>query len=411
MTYDEVISTMKNMDKFGKGDSIEVTQQLLNECGNPEKKIRFVHIAGTNGKGSVSNYLTSIFVENNNKVGTFNSPSVFSYNERFLFCGRPIDNKTLKKILLSVLDKAKSIENDKIKVNAFQIELVVALLWFEKMQCDIVVLETGLGGAKDPTNVIPKKEIAIITQIGLDHTKILGDNIESIAKEKFGIVKDCPLIVNKQNSKIDKVFTKSNELVWTDDIFVLYNDLEGQKFLSNQNLYQISMLGFHQIENANLAIQAMQILNAKGFAISNVAIKEGLKKAKLKGRFQVEKHNGKTFVFDGAHNESGIIALIKSLKVYFKDKKISIIFGMLKDKDFKKAIEILAKENFDFYSVTVQNDRALNAQAISQEFEKQGKICKPINMDKPTILNINSEVVCICGSLAFIDITQKIILH
>ncbi|HKL94199.1 MAG TPA: folylpolyglutamate synthase/dihydrofolate synthase family protein [Clostridia bacterium] len=420
MNYLEAVDFITNVEKFGSVFGLETVRELLRRLGNPDKNLRFVHIAGTNGKGSVSSYLTSILVEAGYKVGTFNSPSVFCYNERYLVNGIQIDDETVARLLSVVRDARAQMETLGLALpTAFEIEFAVALLWFAECKCDIVVLETGLGGRLDATNVIEKKELAIITSIGLDHTKILGDTVAKIAAEKVAIVKDCPLVTFCQSDEVMKVLSCVKDLRLAETPESICDSLSGQVFELNGKRYAISMLGSHQLENASLVVKACEVLSEKGFEICETALKNGLLKAKWAGRMEIlsvtadNSKQTKTIILDGAHNPDGARILQNALSHYFKEKKIALVFGMFADKDVEAVANAICKGKEKIIMVTPPSKRGLNAselEKIALQYCSKTLVAKTIEEGVCMAIESDCEVVCVCGSLSILSAARKEIL-
>ncbi|MDD4839280.1 MAG: bifunctional folylpolyglutamate synthase/dihydrofolate synthase [Clostridia bacterium] len=422
MNYSEAIKFITNVEKFGSVFGLDTVRELLHRLNNPDNNLRFVHIAGTNGKGSVSCFMTSIVKEAGMKVGTFNSPSVFSYNERYLIDGKAIDNETVAKLLSVVSDARDKMGKDGLQLpTAFEIEFAVALLWFSEQNCDIVVLETGLGGRLDATNVIKKKELAIITSIALDHTKVLGDTVGKIAVEKVAIVKDCPLVTFKQCDEVMNVLGKVEDLRLTNKAVSISDNLNGQEFEICGDKYFISMLGEHQLENASLAIKAVEVLRENGYLISETALQKGLANAKWAGRLELLENNisdkseqHKYVILDGAHNPDGARILHNALNHYFGGKRIVLVFGMFSDKDVWSVASILTKDCCEVFTVTPPSSRGLDAKELKQivsQYCDNTKATYSIKEAVELALEGESEVVCVCGSLSILSEARKEILN
>ncbi|MEG1662992.1 MAG: Mur ligase family protein, partial [Clostridia bacterium] len=334
MFYKEAVDYIKNIERLGSDYGIERMRELLVLLGEPDKNLKFVHVAGTNGKGSVCAYLTQILMQAGHKVGTYNSPSVFCYNERFCINGKPISDDMVAKYM-SIIRQA--IENeqkmrdafklDKFAPTAFEIETALMFSCFFEEECDICVIETGLGGRWDATNVIEDKELAVITSIGLDHCAILGDTLSKIAAEKAAITKKT-VVTCAQNDEImqeishpyniengEKKFYKVDVVV-AKEATPISADLSGQKFLYDKKEYKIKLLGDHQLINASIAIAAAEQLNAR-WNITAENIRQGLQNTAWSARFEIvndakERFNisvphDKVLVLDGGHNPQGAL--------------------------------------------------------------------------------------------------------
>ncbi len=417
MKYLELIEKISNMKKFSSGETYVALNLMLNHFGNPQKKFKFVHVAGTNGKGSVCQFVSSILFESGYKVGLFSSPSVFLYNERFVVNKENASDDLIEWALQTVFDAQNLIENEYgVEFNAFEIEFVSALLIFEKLKCEVVVLETGLGGKKDTTNVIEQKEVAVITKIGLDHMNILGNSLKEIAEEKFGIAKTFPLVVCHQNKVVDSVFQKSQNIFWAENAENLKDDCHQQNFLWKGHEYCICLIGKHQIENARLALKTVEVLKDKGWKISQKNIEEGLKKARNNGRFEIFEHGDKTFVIDGAHNLDGIYALKESISRLFCGKKICLIVGMFGDKATEQVAKLWSEFDVDLKTVSTSGKRALTGAQLKKMIVENAKQ-KIVAEDFSALQNAltktiaqNYEVICITGSLSLMKEAREEVL-
>ncbi len=415
---------------------------LLDLLGAPDKCLKFVHVAGTNGTGSVCAYLSSILKESGYKVGTYNSPSVFCYNERWLVDGKPLSDEDVARYMTEVRnciesenkrrreaenrinaqEQKRGEDNGLVPKNAvkrdissgneagnarlsslnarvlegefnptaFEIETAVAMLAFKDKGADIAVLETGLGGRWDATNAIEKKELAVITPIGLDHCALLGNTLGEIASEKAAIIRD-DVVTSRQADEImreiEKPFLIENgerryipaKLHIASEAKPISASVKGQNFEYEGKTFEIKLLGAHQLINASIAICAVRVLREKGWSISEEALDGGLKKAEWHARLEIvenaEKYGlsvpeGKTLVFDGAHNPHGAAALKDALSSLFKDKRIHLVSGILKDKDVDGIIKLLAPLASRITAVTPPSPRALGADKLAEKIER-----------------------------------------
>lgn len=430
MFYQEAIDYISNIERAGSDYGIERMRELLDLLGEPDDKLKFVHVAGTNGKGSVCAYLTSILKEAGYKVGTYNSPSVFCYNERWLIDGNPLCDEDVAKYLTIVKECIEQ-ENilrsafgiDRITPTAFEIETAVAMLAFYEKECDICILETGLGGRWDATNAIRQKELAIITAIGLDHCQILGNTLGEIASEKSAIIKDIVVTLKQQDEIMHEIYHPyviedgkrkdiKADVHLCKDYTIIASDVSGQSFEYEGESYRIKMLGKHQICNAILAIEAVKILCRKHFDISEQDIKNGLENTLWKARFQIVENTqsaldmsipcGKTLVFDGSHNPHGAKTLACGIEEYFKDSKVHLVLGMLKDKDVDGVCKILAPLARKITTVTPPSPRAMDAfmlKEIAQKYCNDVTVAEDMKGGVKSALCGDCDVVILCGSL------------
>lgn len=394
MFYQEAIDYIKNIERSGSDYGIERMRELLDLLGAPDRHLKFVHIAGTNGKGSVSAYLTSILKEAGYKVGTYNSPSVFCYNERWLINGQPLSDDDVAKYLTVVKECIQSeqilrqaFDIGEFKPTAFEQETAVAMLAFFDKECDICVLETGLGGRWDATNAIDDKVLSIVTPIGLDHCALLGNTLGEIASEKAAIIKDEVVTCNQPPEVMEqlrrpfsikdgkKEYRKATVVVCKQPQF-LHGDICGQTFLYDGKKYEISMLGQHQLVNASIAICAVGKLRKKHFSIDDNALEKGLKNTVWKARLQVVKNakeefnitipQDKVLVFDGSHNPQGAMALANAIKELFENKRIHLVLGILKDKDVQGICDTLVPLASKVTCITPPSPRAMKKEELQK---------------------------------------------
>lgn len=327
-TYKQAIDILTSQGKFHIKLGLERVLQMLELMGNPQKSLQFIHVAGTNGKGSVCAMLSAIIGINGLRVGLFTSPHVFEYTERIKINDVEIEKEIFAQL---VNDIVKLADKSEVHLTEFEILAVVAFKYFVGNNVDIVLLETGLGGRLDATNVIDNNICSIITHIDLDHTERLGDTIDKIAYEKAGIIKEnCPVIVSHSNLGFGTINTVAKEK--KSEIIIVQ---EGQNLL----LEKFALKGTYQAENLALVLSAINILRQNGFNISPKVIDEGLKRVNHPCRFQyLEKEN---ILIDGAHNPNGTKALRESLDYYFPNQKIKYIFGCLKNKKYSQMLKNL----------------------------------------------------------------------
>ena len=392
--YQEAIDYIKNIERSGSDYGIERMRELLDLLGAPDRHLKFVHIAGTNGKGSVSAYLTSILKEAGYKVGTYNSPSVFCYNERWLINGQPLSDDDVAKYLTVVKECIQSeqilrqaFDIGEFKPTAFEQETAVAMLAFFDKECDICVLETGLGGRWDATNAIDDKVLSIVTPIGLDHCALLGNTLGEIASEKAAIIKDEVVTCNQPPEVMEqlrrpfsikdgkKEYRKATVVVCKQPQF-LHGGICGQTFLYDGKKYEISMLGQHQLVNASIAICAVGELRKKHFSIDDNALEKGLKNTVWKARLQVVKNakedfnitipQDKVLVFDGSHNPQGAMTLANAIKELFENKRIHLVLGILKDKDVQGICDTLVPLASKVTCITPPSPRAMKKEELQK---------------------------------------------
>ena len=404
MNYEESINYIKKISKFGSVFGLETMKKFLARLGNPEKGLRFVHVAGTNGKGSTTAYLSSILTEQGYKTGTYISPSVFCYNERFMLDGKMISDDDLALYMTTAKDAVEQMKKEGENLpTAFEIETALALLYFKAKGADICVLETGLGGRLDATNAVDKKLLAVVTKIGMDHMQILGSSLKKIAAEKLAIVKGCPLCTVEQPSEVmPLVYSLSESYVAKGYELLSYSD-KGQTFSFEGMKYDIPLLGRHQIENASLAVLSAKVLNSKGFTISDEAIYNGLKNTKWQGRFEIIDCVKGKLILDGAHNEDGAKALYSALCDYFPDRKIGAVMASFKDKEYQKTVEIISGAVDEIYTVNAEGERSLPAENLAEIASKFVKAKAFENIqDAISKMFVHHDVVVVCGTLSIL---------
>lgn len=398
---------------------------LLELLGNPQNELKFIHISGTNGKGSVLAYLSTILTVAGYRTGRYISPTLFSYRERI-----QVDEKVIEKdsLAVHVTAIAEAIEKMQAKgedtPTLFEAETAMAFLYFKEKQCDIAVLETGLGGTQDATNVINTPVLEIITSISMDHTTILGDTLEKIAAEKAGIIKPDTIVVSAaQQPEAEKVITKTCrernctcQIVSLSDISDICCGYERQSFsYRSWNNAVISLAGSYQIQNAALALEAVSALRKIGFSLSDRQVYDGLLNTRWRGRFTVIQKNP-VVIMDGAHNPAAAKELQRSLKLYFQDKKLYYIFGIFQDKDYQKVIELTAPLAEHIITIeTRDNPRAMAAKALAEavaavnpSVEAADSIQQAVS--KTMTLAEQEDAVIIFGSLSFLGEAEKAVM-
>lgn len=358
--YPDITEILKNYGQKGSKYGLGRARALLDIFGSPDKKLKTVHIAGSNGKGSIAAYMTNILVAAGRKVGTFTSPEVFSYYEQFLFNGKPAED--FMKYYLSEAYTAALAMRD--KPTAFEIETAAALAAFCAAGCEYAVVECGLGGRDDATNAISRKEVAVISSVSLEHTAILGDTVQKICENKTGIIKDCPVVISAlQSGEGRKYLSRYTDKFAGDGLEILSRTPDGQYFSYGGAQYFIRMHGDAQCYNAAAAADAAKILGISGCAIS-----AGLVLTKLAGRCEEISKGGKTYILDGAHNPAAFAPLLDTLG-RLQGKK-SLVFGCLSDKDVS-AVSSCLKPAFDeIILVSPPSYRAMGMENMLSAFER-----------------------------------------
>ena len=356
---------------------LERIASLLNKLGNPERELKFIHVAGTNGKGSVSANMACILEDAGFRVGKYISPNLIRVNERISVLGKDIPDDELANLLNTIEPLSEEVEREfGLAPTQFEIWTAAAFLYFKKMACDIVVLEVGLGGEFDATNVIPSNEIAIITRLGIDHTGYLGNTLTEIASAKAGIIKkSCKtkrVITVEQDGDALSVIEKKAKEMGSSVIVAHPTPCQVIGMYESFNVSEIENIkcgisGFHQIENASLAVLA-----AMELGIDEKYIRSGIARAKNPARFELIRENP-TVIYDGGHNENGISALVSSLKRYFGDAPKTVIFACMRDKDIENSLAMLSYAKTDFIYTTVKdNPRASGARELYERASALG---------------------------------------
>lgn len=370
MTYDEMKSYIESVGRFGISLGLGRIKELLLRLSNPEKNLRVIHVAGTNGKGSFCTFISQILIESGYKVGRYISPTLYGYRERLQINNQWIEKEAAAALMTRLKAVCEAMAADGFEYpTLFEIETAMAFLYFNEKKCDFVVLEVGMGGLEDSTNVIEKPLLSVITAISLDHMSVLGTTISEIAAQKAGIIKkNCPVLTYTQVPEAMALLQRaakdmSSPLTVADKkaVSIKKTSLTGQCFdyKSYKNL-EIKMAGVYQIYNAAAAIEAAEILMDFGIFVSREAVCAGLKKAVWHGRFEVLSEKPYV-VADGAHNEGGAMALKESIDTYFRGKKLIGIMGVFADKDYEKILKILLPYFKVLYMHTPEGSRGLDS--------------------------------------------------
>ena len=391
MTYEQVVETIVNSRRFGRYSGVEVMAEMLKALGDPQKGMRLIHIAGTNGKGSVSAFLCEILREAGLCVGVFTSPHLMDFRERICVDGRMIEREAVERLGRELLVRRFSKEP-----SMFDICLAMALLYFREQQCDVVILETGLGGSLDATNAVGVPEVSVITKIGYDHMEILGNTLEEIAEQKAGIIKKgTDVVLESQTTGVLAVLLDAAERAGARACHVIapeeflqrcYQDGTQSFVYGDYGKLQMRMLGLHQYENAAAAaVAAEQFLKNGKFSERIEAqitgedkndrikafIRNGIFKTRWQGRMELLRSEP-FFMVDGAHNSSGIEALRESLACLFPGERFHFMMGVMADKDYESMVELLLPLAAEFTAVGVQTERALGAEALAAFIRTKG---------------------------------------
>lgn len=381
MNYEEALHFIHNTAKFGSKLGLTNIRELLARLCNPQKSLKFIHVAGTNGKGSVTASLACILLEAGYKVGRYTSPFIYDFNERIAVNNINIDNESLARITAEVADKCSEMVKDGFNhPTEFEVVTAVGMLYFFECKCDYVVLEVGLGGRLDATNVIDAPLVSVIATIGFDHMEYLGNTLTEIACEKCGIIKEgSPVAIycEQPQEALSEILQNCNEKGCKAYIAevpqIKKSGLHGSVFCCGRyNNVFIPLIGEHMVKNVSLALLTIDILKNMGVTIPDEAIYEGLYRVYWPARFEIVGENP-LMIMDGAHNISGMTALSEAVKKYFPDKNVTLIMGMLRDKEYREALKIITPCIKRIITVTVPSPRALPADelcACAKEFTK-----------------------------------------
>lgn len=377
MNAEQAIAYIHSVCWKGSIPGLGRTQELLEKMGNPEKKLKFVHIAGTNGKGSTAAMTASILSKAGYRTGLYTSPYIYRFHERIQVDGVEISDEDLTEITEYVKPLADSMAQSPTE---FELVCCIAFEYFYRKKCDIVVLEVGMGGAWDATNVIEVPEVAVITNIGLDHTEYLGDTVEKIAETKSGIFKPHGhAVVYRSTPSVEAVYERvcaerdvSLRKADFDGLVLKAHTLEGQVFDcgSRKNLV-LPLLGDHQLHNASVVLSIADTLIGEGWKISEQNIYDGIRDVRWPGRFDIVCRKP-LFIIDGGHNPQCIEALVKNIRDYLAGKKVIALTGVLADKDYADMYKPVMPLIDRFVCITPPNPRKLEAEQLAQYLRQAG---------------------------------------
>lgn len=419
MNYSEAREYLREVNKYGSVLGLETIKELLKRLGNPQDDLKVVHVAGTNGKGSTMTFLQSILMESGYIVGRYSSPAVFEYREIIRINNDYIDEESLAKIISQIKQKCDEMVQEGLPhPTPFEIETAMAFVYFKQKKCDIVLVECGMGGETDATNVFDKVLCSVITSISLDHTQFLGETISEIATIKAGIVKNgCPVVMSRQSKEaIDTISEvskqKNSEIIVTNSVDKIEAEYFVTKFrytASNDKSYcaDLKMPGTYQLINAATAVEAVLVLEKQGFDTSK-NIETGLVNAFWPGRFEVV-CKAPPIIIDGAHNPGAVSELRKSIDLYFTNKRITFIMGVLADKDFRREAEIIADRAVNIITITPNSIRALSGVKLAETLRGYNKNVQTadsledaLRLAKEAVENNQSDMILAFGSLSFL---------
>ena len=432
MTYKEARVYLDEMSKYGSVLGLDTIRGLLRELGNPQDSLKFIHIAGTNGKGSVLAYTSTILSEAGYRTGRYVSPTVMSYLEKIQVDGTWISESDFAQITEQIKEAIASLEaKGEPLPTLFEAETAMAFLYFQKMHCDLVVLETGLGGETDATNIVKNTICAAFATISVDHLGVIGDTLEEIARTKSGIIKSgCAVVSAGQTDVVRNVLKQKAEEkgcsyieAEPEKMEILTDSYDGITFSYQEfeNMHS-NLAGQCQRENLATALEIVKQLRKLGYEIADDAVRSGLRDTVWKGRFTCLRKNP-VFIVDGAHNEDAAVKLKMSIERYFKGKEVQLIMGVFQDKEYEKITKILCPLAKKVYTVELPNKaRSLSARKLA---DCAGKYCARVEAKESIQAAVEAavkasqtagqengmenQVIIACGSLSYLGEVKRIV--
>ena len=409
MTYEEALSYIHSICWKGSKLGLDRTRELLGKLDDPQKELKFIHIAGTNGKGSTAAMLSSILEEAGYRVGLYTSPFINRFNERMQVNHQPIPDEELAALTEYVRPHADAMADSPTE---FELITALAMVWFARQKCDIVVLEVGMGGELDSTNIIDVPEAAVIAAMGLDHVKELGPTMADIARAKAGIIKEGGRVVSYGgNPEADEVIAavcraRNASLCQPDFSAIVPGDfsLEGQTFsYKGWRGLRIPLVGAYQMNNAAVVLETVEVLRQRGWSVSDEAVRQGLADTRWPARFEVLRRDP-VFIVDGGHNPHGIRATAESLRRLFPGRKITFVTGVMADKDVEHILGLIVPLADQFFTVRPDNPRAMDAGELAARIEAMGAkatACASVQdgVDRAIQAEGPHGVACALGSL------------
>lgn len=375
MNYEDALLYIEQLNSKGISLGLERITCLLGRLGNPQQGLSYIHVAGTNGKGSVCAFLDGVLRKAGMRIGRYISPTLYEYRERIQVNGEYISEVAFANLLTEVRQVSLQMAEEGLEApTVFEVETVIAFLYFKQKCCDYVLLEVGMGGRLDSTNVIHNPVLSIITTISLDHTRMLGTTLTAIASEKAGIIKaDCPVVLGPQQPEAQAVLEERCKACQVQPVCVQESQIKMQQWSQHGQSFSyggwtkvwIGLLGDYQCSNAAIALEALQILQKREPTLTGAAILEGMAEAQWSGRFEVI-HQAPLVVVDGAHNPAGAEALAQTLQHHFAGKKIWLLMGVFRDKDYLQIAQIMSGCSNSLFCFTPQHERALDSAVLAE---------------------------------------------
>lgn len=396
MNYNDALKFVHSIPKFRRPFGNANLRRLLECLGVPQERLKFIHIAGTNGKGSTAAMVAAVLKAQGYKTGLFTSPYIEVFNERIQINNVNISDETLSEYIWFVKD---TMEKSDAPVSEFAFIMAVALTYFENAKCDLVVLETGMGGRYDATNVIDESVVSVITSIGLDHTQYLGNTIEAITREKCGIIKEYGTVISYPNTNVMPIIEAEcmkNHASLT--VAASVEPVDGG-LVYKERYYPLALRGEYQLMNAAVALETLSAVSKNGFEVSLDAVRKGFMEVKWPARFEFVRDN---VIIDGSHNLDGIRALKKSLRSLYKN--VVLVMAMMEDKAYEECIREIAPNVRKLIATELDMQRSVKA-------EKLAEAARGINADIVVENNAerafaralkeakDKEIICVCGSL------------
>lgn len=429
MTYEEAVEFADSTKKYGSILGLESIRNLMQELGNVQEQLHIIHVAGTNGKGSVCAFLSAALTEAGYRIGRYNSPAVFERREVFRIGETMISKEEYAAVFERVQIACEALRKRGCPhPTVFEVETAAAFLWFYEKKCDLVLLETGMGGETDATNLITHPVCSVLTSIGMDHMQYLGNTIEEIAKVKAGIIKKgCPVVALKQSDSVCEVIKNKAEACGSRCILVEVPQYMQEKPIQNQCIqYPVqgttlqdahygsvhtTLGGVWQRENLSLALAVLKLLEESGYPITKEAVQSGIAKTIWHGRYEVLQTEP-LFIIDGAHNPIAAKRLKETIEKDFTNREIIYIIGVLADKEHEKMLRLLLPGAKAVFTVTPDNPRALDGESLAKEAQKYADtvwyvpdIRKVVKMAKETAKE--SDVILAVGSLSYLKEVKK----
>ena len=420
MTYDEAVEFADSTKKYGSILGLESIRNLMQELGNIQEQLHIIHVAGTNGKGSVCAFLSAALTEAGYRVGRYNSPAVFERREVFRIGETMISKEEYATVFERVQTACEVLTKRGCPhPTVFEVETAAAFLWFYEKKCDLVLLETGMGGETDATNLITHPVCSVLTSIGMDHMQYLGNTIEEIAKVKAGIIKKgCPVVALKQGDSVCEVIKNKAEECGSRCVLVEVPQYMQEAPIWGTTLQDVhygsvhtALGGIWQRENLSLALAVLKLLEESGYPITKEAVQSGIAKTIWHGRYEVLQTEP-LFIIDGAHNPIAAKRLKETIEKDFTNREIIYIIGVLADKEHEKMLRLLLPGAKAVFTVTPDSPRALDGESLAKEAQKYADniwyvpdIGKAVKMAKETAKE--SDVILAVGSLSYLKEVKK----